>query len=513
MGKWRISCLLFASLMVMTACSQLSDTEQETKKTFGSAEAETSTEAVRETVKSERIMETVEAAADTVTVSTVSELIKAIGPNVHIILKPGTYNFSSLTEKEIEECSGYVDGYGLNEGEFYIHNAPGLILEAEESETVRLITENGYVNVVTLSLCDGAVLKGLILGHEIEKGECNAYVLELSASQSVTVEECGLFGCGTYGISADDAAGLTVTDTEIYECTGGAFSLCRTTETVFDRCWFYDNDGMFAMWDGSEVLVRDTEIFRNRNGLLQGNSSGSDTAANHITFRNCTFRDNPDMDIWPNVVFENCDFPPTEASASASMIYEELIERFRRLAADPYEFSMADGEEELNFLMAAQGMGESWGYDPLDMLGYAMQDLNSDGVPELAIGPMPEYGAYLFTLFTLSDGEPQLVFGDESDGGYAYLTDGRFFYSGYYSASKTGQGFYHLADDGSALICDEFYFVDILDGDESNAVVYYNTTGSWDVEDSQETDIPMERFWEWEPEYAYLPMIPFSAGD
>ena len=81
------------------------------------------------------------------------------------------------------------------------------------------------------------------------------------------------------------------------------------------------------------------------------------------------------------------------------------------------------------------------------------------------------------------------------------------------SASETGQGFYRLTDDGTALICEEFYFVKILDGDESDVTVYYNTTGSWDIEDSQETDMPLEWFWAWEPEYENLPMIPFSATD
>lgn len=45
-----------------------------------------------------------------------------------------------------------------------------MILEAEKSGSVRLVTENGYADVMTLSYCDGAVLKGLVLGHEVEKG-------------------------------------------------------------------------------------------------------------------------------------------------------------------------------------------------------------------------------------------------------------------------------------------------------------------------------------------------------
>lgn len=505
MKRWITLCLSLFLLATLAACGQTESTEQ-TPATEPPASEE-----VTETNTQDNTED------NTVTVSTVAELIRVIAPDAHIVLKSGDYNFSALTKEEIAECGGYVDPDNLSQGEFYIYNAPGLTLEAEESGSVRLITENGYTDVMTLSYCDGAVLKGLVLGHEVEKGACDAYVLELSTSQSVTIEDCGLFGCGTYGIRAQGAAGLAVTGTEIYECTGGIFSLSETTEAVFDRCRFYDNDGMFYLWEGTEVLVRDTEIFGNRDCLLPNLSSGSDTDTVRITFKGCTFRDNPDMDTnpddWPCATFEDCDFQSVSVSASTDAAYDELIERFRVLSMNPYGFPDADGAWEQNFLVTAQEMGDGWGYEPSDMIGYAIRDLNGDGVPELAIGPTREYGAYQIALFTLVGGKPQLVFGEVGDGSYAYLQDGRFFYSGYNSASEIGQGFYHLTDDGTALICEEFYFVRILDGDESDVTVYYNTTGSWDIEDSQETDMSLDEFWAWEPEYEYLSTIPFSAAD
>lgn len=90
-------------------------------------------------------------------------------------------------------------------------------------------------------------------------------------------------------------------------------------------------------------------------------------------------------------------------------------------------------------------------------MGYTIQDLNGDGVPELAIGFTPEYGAYLSALFTLAEGTPRLVFGEAGDG-YTYLQDGSFFYNGCRSASENGKGIYQFTDDGTALICREFYF-------------------------------------------------------
>ena len=68
------------------------------------------------------------------------------------------------------------------------------------------------------------------------KGECDANVLKLLTSQSVTVENCSLFGCGTYGIYGEDAAVLTVIGTEIYECTNGILNLSETSHTVLEHC-------------------------------------------------------------------------------------------------------------------------------------------------------------------------------------------------------------------------------------------------------------------------------------
>ena len=409
-----------------------------------------------------------------------------------------------------------MDEITLKQGEFFVYNAPGLILEAEKSGSVRLVTENGYADVMTLSYCDGAVLKGLVLGHEVEKGECDANVLKLLTSQSVTVENCSLFGCGTYGIYGEDAAVLTVIGTEIYECTNGILNLSETSHTVFEHCNFHDNDGMFFLWGDTQIQIRNTEISQNQGSLLQAyNSQLFDADSIHITFQNCTFRGNSDMGIpkdWSCATFEACDFSSGSTPVLAGMTYEDLVRRYRDLAMDPDAFQDADGAGEQNFLMIAGEMAADLGEDPADIMGYAIQDLNGDGVPELAIGFTPEYGAYLSSLFTLAEGTPRLVFGEAGDG-YTYLQDGSFFYNGCRSASENGKGIYQFTDDGTALICREFYFLRILDGDESDAAVYYNSTGSWEIGDSRKTNMTVEEFWAWEPEYMYLPMTPFSAAD
>lgn len=488
MRRWIALCASLLLLAALTACAQ-TDTKQNPK---------TESPPPKEVVEPH-------GSDDTVTVSTAAELIRVIAPDAHIILKPGDYNFSDLTEEEISECGGYVSPDSLVQGEITIYNAPGLTLEAGESGSVHLITENGYADVVTLVHCDGAVLKGLVIGHEIEKGECDADVLRIDTCEDVRVEECGLFGCGSDGIWAENAGGLTVTGTDIYECTSSIFSLVDTGEAVLDGCRFYDNDGIFFLWGETEALVRDTEITGNQGLLLQGYPENV-----RVTFRDCAFRDNPDMgapEDWPCAAFVDCDLPSAPTPVSAGNAYDELIQRYRQIVADP-DGSSAETAGERCVLIAARDMRE-WDENPLTALGYAVEDLSGDGVPELVIGFLPDHSIFQYAVYTLVDGRPQVVFEDE-EGSLGYLGNGSF----HYVASLPtgiGLGTVSLSNDGAQILWEDFYFTldDIFGG--GTVTIYHNTTGSLDPAESELTDWTMEYFYAWEPEYEDLPMIPFSA--
>ena len=488
MRRWIALCASLLLLAALTACTQ-TDTKQNPK---------TESPPPKEVVEPH-------GSDDTVTVSTAAELIRVIAPDAHIILKPGDYNFSDLTEEEISECGGYVSPDSLVQGEITIYNAPGLTLEAEESGSVRLITENGYADVVTLVHCDGAVLKGLVIGHEIEKGECDADVLRIDTCEDVRVEECGLFGCGADGIWAEKADRLTVTKTDIYECTSSIFSLVDTGEAVFDRCRFYDNDGMFFLWGETEALVRDTEITGNQGLLLQGYPENV-----RVTFRDCAFRDNPDMgapEDWPCAAFVDCDLPSAPTPVSAGNAYDELIQRYRQIVADP-DGSSAETAGERCVLIAARDMRE-WDEKPVETLGYAVEDLSGDGVPELVIGFLPDHSILQYAVYTLVNGRPQVVFEDE-EGSLGYLGNGSFHYV-VSLPTGMGQGTVSLSQDGAQILWEDFYFTldDIFGG--GAVTIYHNTTGSLDPAESELTDWTMEYFYAWEPEYEDLPMIPFSA--
>ena len=50
-----------------------------------------------------------------------------------------------------------------------------------------------------------------------------------------------------------------------------------------------------------------------------------------------------------------------------------------------------------------------WGEDPSAALGYVVQDLSGDGVPELVIGFLPDHSILQYAVYTLADGSPKPV--------------------------------------------------------------------------------------------------------
>lgn len=196
--------------------------------------------------------------------------------------------------------------------------------------------------------------------------------------------------------------------------------------------------------------------------------------------------------------------PETQPLETVAVAYDALVERLFCLVSNPYDVGdTAPGE--LGVIEAARSLEGKAG----EAIGYHIGDLNGDSIPELAVGTLPEYGGQIHSLYTLVEGRPQLVFEGWYRSSYRYLGKGRFFYIGASSAVETGQGFFSLSQDATTLICEEFYFTHAANENASDIQVYFNTTGSWDIGQSQLTQIPVEDFWSWNPEQADLSLTTF----
>lgn len=197
-------------------------------------------------------------------VATVEELLAAIGPNREIVLDAADYNLSDLTRN------------GVASGEYYYwldnYDGPGLIIRGVENLAIRGATgdrkahtisvEPRYADVLEFQECSNITLSGFTAGHTLAPGECLGGVLSFQNSDFVTVEDCGLFGCGIRGIWADSCGTLTARNNDIYECSQGGISLSNCIGVTLEGNSFRDIGGIYVteMYDCSSVMVDGVQV-------------------------------------------------------------------------------------------------------------------------------------------------------------------------------------------------------------------------------------------------------------
>lgn len=94
----------------------------------------------------------------------------------------------------------------------------------------------------------------------------------------------------------------------------------------------------------------------------------------------------------------------------------------------------------------------------LSDIGYMIQDLSGDGIPELVIG-FPEYGSVI-ALYTLVDNKPVNTFFGWSRSSYLYAGGSTFIYTGSAGAYNSITGLLSLSKDGQKQIYSEYYYTE-----------------------------------------------------
>ncbi len=178
----------------------------------------------------------------TVRVSTVDELLAAIAPDTVIELAPGTYDLSAAADYGSDTHSGFYSWNGVYDGfELVLHGVENLTLRgAGMGETV-LAAMPRYANVLRFTGCADVTVADLTAGHTTEPGWCQGGVLYFEGGSGIAVERCGLYGCGTIGVQARECTGLTVKDSDIYECSYGALNVHSCREVALTGCDIHDH--------------------------------------------------------------------------------------------------------------------------------------------------------------------------------------------------------------------------------------------------------------------------------
>lgn len=101
-----------------------------------------------------------------------------------------------------------------------------------------------------------AAVLDLTAGHTLDAGMCAGAVLDFRDCDDMIVGDCGLFGCGTYGVLAQECTKLSVKGNEIYECSLGAVHLSQCDAAVFAENDIHDCAyPTYAFYESTDITV------------------------------------------------------------------------------------------------------------------------------------------------------------------------------------------------------------------------------------------------------------------
>jgi hypothetical protein len=162
-----------------------------------------------------------------------------------------------------------------------------------------------------------------------------------------------------------------------------------------------------------------------------------------------------------------------------------------------YDYATGSLTEQLNY----GGMK-----NPLEEVGYRLEDINGDGIPELLIGYDADRlnnggESYITGIYTVKDGKPFTTYAGSARDTCQRVDETHLFLSLSGGVSLTVMGEFHLSDDGCDIIWDDCYFTD--EKDDGSTGFYHNKTGIVDAAGSEEMENGDEVFYEIIDDLAY----------
>ena len=252
-------------------------------------------------------------------VSTVDEFLSAIAPDTVIELAEGVYDFSTALDYGRSAAGKYYrwDNVFDEGGELVIHDVENLTIRGVGAGSTTLAAVPRYANVIRFTDCRSIRLESLTAGHTKQPGFCAGGVFRFENCRDISVNQCGLFGCGTFGIDAADSVGLSVASSEIYECTYGAVNLYSCRDVRVENCTVRSIGAresadpavyLFCANSSDGFVVCDCRIFGNRSESLLDSYSSRNVFFLSNTVRSNSFLRNAFSAYSLRITVDGCSF-------------------------------------------------------------------------------------------------------------------------------------------------------------------------------------------------------------
>ena len=265
--------------------------------------------------------ETVDAGAyKEVHVTNMDEFIDAIDDNTIIYLGEGTYNVTEWIEAHEDEYYDGYDRFPIGEHLFAVNEWDGYGLIISGVRDMSIITENylattdvslvctpRYADVLAFEDCSDITLNGFTMGHTIEQGSCQGDVLSLYNCINFNALDMDLYGCGTYGLVAEDSMDINLYGCYIHDCSYGMVYLYDTDAVCFFDDYFYGVEDGFSTFE----MYNSTADFRTC--LFENLNFDRDYSYNHLVY----------VDESSFARFYECDFMDDNAVSDFEACIEE----------------------------------------------------------------------------------------------------------------------------------------------------------------------------------------------
>lgn len=232
-----------------------------------------------------------------VKVNNALDFLNAIKSNTTIELESGVYNLSSVIESYKNEFVQIIDNYDGYEPNVY--NVDNLTIRGNGE--VKILLEPRYAWVMKFVDCSNLRFEGIIFGHT-DQGYCMGGVLSFEECDDIVINSCSLYGSGTVGISANNCSNLSVSNSDIHDCSYGLAYLYYSDNISFTKTQFR-NTGEFNLIDIMNC--------------------------NNIIFDKCKFTDNFTNEYMPHLfsIDENIwsGYTEDEAKFSKNIIIKKCI--------------------------------------------------------------------------------------------------------------------------------------------------------------------------------------------
>ena len=185
--------------------------------------------------------------------------------------------------------------------------------------------------------------------------------------------------------------------------------------------------------------------------------------------------------------------PPASTPQAVKVDYAQ---QYAPILDSAYAFVLKNGEEKEGFNSLAEVKNFNGAEKAGAIIGYTMQDISGDGVPELIFGYAEQkqgqgaYGSDIYAVYTLENGKPQLQFEAWFKDRLRLLKDNTLFMQGTSGAAESYTGRFAL--EGTKKKCLDFFFTKPDEQNPGQIIVYHNQNGISDPKHSEKSPVTLD---------------------